>query len=404
MTDTVAPTAPTAPAPVSTSTSPTARRIWTRGRGILLALVLLLAAGLVLAAIGSGDEHGRLDPRAADPLGSRAAAELLKDHGVSVRITTTLRGATSAAGPDSTLLVTAPDLLSKAQQRTLRAAVVAGGGRTVLLEAGPASTPILAPGVDTGTPAEVSALRPRCGFPAAQSAGTADAGGGRYVTDLPGTTACYPVGGMATLLRVPDAHAGETVLLGSAAPLYNDRLGKRGNASLALQILGSRPHLVWYLPSLSDASASDGGGQSAFLDLIPSGWLWGFLQLLIAAGLAAVWRARRLGPLVAERLPVAVPAAEATEGRARLYRSTRSRDRAAAILRAATRERLAPLLGIRPADAHSPETLTSAVSALLPSTDLDLPFLLFGPAPSDDSALVRLADQLDALEREVRTS
>jgi hypothetical protein len=28
--------------------------------------------------------------------------------------------------------------------------------------------------------------------------------------------------------------------------------------------------------------------------------------------------------------------------------------------------------------------------------------LLFGPPPSDDAALIALADQLDALEREVR--
>jgi hypothetical protein len=29
--------------------------------------------------------------------------------------------------------------------------------------------------------------------------------------------------------------------------------------------------------------------------------------------------------------------------------------------------------------------------------------MLFGPAPGDDAALVALADDLDALEREVRT-
>ncbi|MCW2756877.1 MAG: hypothetical protein JWO46_623, partial [Nocardioidaceae bacterium] len=72
-------------------------------------------------------------------------------------------------------------------------------------------------------------------------------------------------------------------------------------ASLALQLLGSRPHLVWYLPSLSDTSATDSGSQS-FFDLLPSGWLWGTLQLFIAAGVAALWRARRLGPLVPEKL------------------------------------------------------------------------------------------------------
>jgi hypothetical protein len=364
----------------------------------------MLAAGIAIAAIGSGDKHGRLDPRAADPLGSRAVAQLLKNHDVSVHVATTLHGVVSAAGPDSTLLVTTPDLLDDAQQRTLHPAIATSGGRTVLLEAGPASVRVLAPGVGTGVPTEVSSSSPHCGFAAARGAGTADTGGVRYTTRLPGSDSCYPVAGGSALVRIPDAHAGDTVLLGSADILYNDHLDKRGNASLALQLLGSRPHLIWYLPSLSDATTSAGGGENAFLDLIPSGWLWGSLQLLIAAVLAALWRARRLGPLVPERLPVAVRAAEATEGRARLYRSTRSRDRAAAVLRAATRERLAPLLGIRPAEAHDPETLTPAVSVRLPGTHLDLSFLLFGPEPSDDMALVRLADELDALEREVRTS
>ncbi|MGF1432501.1 DUF4350 domain-containing protein, partial [Kitasatospora sp. LaBMicrA B282] len=32
----------------------------------------------------------------------------------------------------------------------------------------------------------------------------------------------------------------------------------------------------------------------------------------------------------------------------------------------------------------------------------DLPGLLYGPAPTDDAALLRLADDLDALERQVR--
>jgi hypothetical protein len=388
-----------------TSVSPTARQLWTRVRGLLLGLVILLAAGIVMAAIGSGDKHGRLDPRSSDPLGSRAVTELLKERGVAVDVVTTLTGATAATAQNTTLLVTAPDLLDTAQQRSLLSATRVSAGRTVLLGAGPAAVPTLAPGVTADTPADVAGRPPHCALPAARSAGTVDIGGERYLTDLPGSDTCYTSDGLPTLLRIDNPAGGDTVLLGSPDILYNNRLDKQGNASLALQLLGSRPHLVWYLPSLSDDSAStSGGGEGAFLDLIPAGWLWGLVQLLIAAALAAAWRARRLGPLVTEQLPVAVRASESTEGRARLYRKTNARDRAATVLRAATRERLAPLLGLRTADAHSLETLTAAVSARLPHKDLDLPALLFGPAPADDTALVRLADQLDALEREVRTS
>ncbi|WP_411112981.1 DUF4350 domain-containing protein [Streptomyces sp. 029-5] len=390
----------------SSSLSPTTRQVWTRSRGVVLALVLLLAAGITMAALSSGDQHGRLDPRSADRFGSRAVAELLKDRGVSVEPVTTLDDATAAAGPDTTLLVTNPDLLTEDQQRSLRTATASSGGRTVLLGAGPPSVGTLVPGVRTNIPAPVSARAPRCSLPAADRAGTADIGGERYVTDTADVDACYMSDGVPTLVRIKDTgtEAGDTVLLGSPDILYNDRLDQRGNASLALQLLGSRPHLVWYLPSLSDGSAAETGGDSDFLGLIPSGWLWGAFQLFLAAVLAAVWRARRLGPLVAERLPVAIRASESTEGRARLYRKANARDHAAAALRSATRDRLTPLLAVPPADAHSPDVLIPAVSARLPDTTLDPRTVLFGPAPTDDAALVRLADQLDALEREVRTS
>ncbi|MGW7596022.1 DUF4350 domain-containing protein, partial [Streptomyces rubiginosohelvolus] len=186
----------------------------------------------------------------------------------------------------------------------------------------------------------------------------------------------------------------------------------QGNASLALQLLGSRAHLVWYRPSLTESSATgsaaggDGttGGRSSLIELIPSGWLWGTLQLAVAAVLAAVWRARRLGPLVAERLPVAIRASESTEGRARLSRRANARDRAAASLRHATRAKLAPLAGVSPGDADSAAVLLPALSARLGPAHGNLSDLLFGPAPADDRALVLLADRLDSLEREVRTS
>lgn len=400
----------------STSMSPTTRQVWTRFRGLLLALVILVVAGIAMAAMRSGDQHGRLDPRSADQYGSRAVAELLKDRGVTTRVVTTLDEATTATGPETTLLVATPDLLTNHQQQTLREATASSGGRTVLLSADPASIDTLAPGTSAEGPAPVSARAPQCSFPAARSAGNADLGGERYATETPGADSCYPSDGLPTLLRIDGPGNGDTVLLGSPDILYNHRLDKHGNASLALQLLGSRPDLVWYLPSLSDVSASedgtdadsegdsDGENDSTFLDLIPSGWLWGTLQLALAAVLAAIWRARRLGPLVTERLPVAIRASESTEGRARLYRNVNARDRAASALRSATRTRLAPLLGVPPVDAHSPEVMLPAVSAHLRTGDEDLKALLFGPAPANDTALIHLADQLDALEREVRTS
>ncbi|MEV8014755.1 DUF4350 domain-containing protein [Streptomyces sp. NPDC086554] len=399
------PSTNTPSASASTSVSATPRQLWTRTRGILLALLVLLAAAIAIAAVRSGTQHGRLDPRSADPYGSRAVAELLADRGVSTRVVTTSEEARSAAGPDTTLLVTSPDLLTDRQQSRLHAATKDSAGRTVLLTPGTPSIDTLAPGVTAdSTPSLDSTLSPRCSLPAAQRAGSADVGGLRYDTLAPDADSCYLSDGLPSLLRIPAADGdGDTVILGAPDILFNDRLDEHGNASLALQLLGSRPHLVWYLPSLSDDAAT-GAEDRDFFDLIPSGWLWGTLQLTIAAALAALWRARRLGPLVPERLPVAIRASETVEGRARLYRKANARDRAAAALRSATRTRLAPLVGVSPAQAHAPETLLPALTTRLHTPGQDLLPLLFGQPPANDAALIALADQLDALEREVRSS
>ncbi|WP_030724306.1 DUF4350 domain-containing protein, partial [Streptomyces sp. NRRL F-2580] len=378
-------------------------------RRLLAALAVLTTGAIILAALNSGTRHGYLDPRSADPLGSRAVAELLKARGVTTRVVTTAAEAAEATGPRTTLLVTDPDRLGTTQRRTIRSAIDLSGGRTVLLAPGSHSLADLSPGVRAQGDATTDAPAPDCALPAATSAGRAATGGGlRYTTTLPGATACYPSGGHPTLLTLPAGTGGDTVLLGSETILLNESLAEEGNASLALQLLGSRPDLVWYMPSLADSDPAADAGDKSLFDLVPAGWSWALLQLFLAAVLAALWRARRLGPLVTEKLPVLIRASEATEGRARLYRKAGSRDRAATVLRAATRERLAALTGVPPTRAHDPATLAPAVSARLTDdardVTRDVTALLFGPTPSDDAALVALADHLDALEREVRTS
>ncbi|MET7686189.1 DUF4350 domain-containing protein [Streptomyces sp. NPDC005423] len=389
----------------STSASPTARQVWTRARGVVLALVLLLVAAVAIAAVRSTTRHGSLDPRSADPYGSRALAELLADRGVSTRVVTTLGQARAATGPDTTLLVAVPDLLTPRQQTALHTAFADSGGRTVLIAPGAPSLAGLVPQVaaDAGVSFDAT-LSPDCPLPAARRAGDAETGGIRYTTSAGDADTCYPSDGLPTLLRLPEASGGgDTVVVGAPDILYNKRLDEHGNASLALQLLGSRTHLVWYLPSPADDSATDSGNRT-FFDLLPSGWLWGTLQLFIAAALAALWRARRLGPLVPEKLPVSIRASETAEGRARLYRKANARDRAAAALRSTTRTRLAPLVGVPVPQAHAPEALLPALSAHLGGEGQSLHSLLFGPPPRDDTALISLADQLDALAREVRHS
>lgn len=405
-----------------TSLSPTAGQLLKRVRGVLLAVTVLAVTGVALAALQSDGHHRPLDPRSTDPTGSRATAQLLAQHGVHTRVVTSAQEAAAAAGPDTTVLVADPDAVRKKQQQELRKASERGG-RTMLLGSGPSSTPTLAPGVRATAPVQVQQTPPDCELRQATRAGDASLGGYRYTRTgnsdrTEQSDGCYLRKGLPTVLRTPatasaqgvSAERGDTLLVGAPDLLYNKQLDKHGNASLALQLLGSRQNLVWYLPSPAESTGGD--NDSSFFSLLPSGWYWGTVQLSVAALLAAVWRARRLGRLVPEQLPVSVPASETTEGRARLYRRAAARDRAAEALRSATRSRLAPLIGVARSQAHEPESLVPAITmhtapetstgdTSTPHTAPHVRSLLFGDAPSNDTALIQLADALDQLERSI---
>jgi len=257
-------------------------------------------------------------------------------------------------------------------------------------------------------------------MPAALLAGNADMGGLLLRTTRPPQQQCYPSGGRPTLVRY--AAAGRTVtILGTGAPLTNQDLASLGNGALAINLLSSRAHVVWLVPGPAPAA---GSGQTPFTDLVPWPAYLITIQLAVAAVLTALWRSRRLGPLVTERLPAVVRAAETVEGHGRLYRARRSRDRAAAALRGAAESRLAHRLGLadgtdgsglgghsapwghpRPRWPSTPRA--AALCALLAARtgrgQDAVTAIMFGPVPQDDAALVRLADALDTLEKEVRT-
>ncbi|WP_313896332.1 DUF4350 domain-containing protein [Streptomyces sp. YIM 98790] len=405
--------------PAGTSVSPSAAELFRRARGPLLGLAVLVLAGLVLGLLRSGD-GGRLDPRSPTPAGTRAVARLLAERGVDTTVVTTTAEAAASVGPDTTLLVAAPELLAASQWDTLYGAAAGSGVRTVLLTPTPPALDRFAPGVTIGGYADPAEREPGCTDQAALRAGSARLGGWTYRTG-PGTAAsvdrlsgCYRADGLPTLLTLTGGTApeeggpdDETVLLGASDPLQNQHLDDLGNASLALQLLGSRPHLVWYLPSPDDVPTGPEGEREdlpfaqgdGLLGLLPAGWRWAALQLAVAAVLAALWRMRRLGPAVTEPLPVVIRAAETTEGRARLYHRAGARDRAAEALRDATRHRIAPLLGLTTADRRDAAALPAAVAARTGDSPAAIHDLLHGPAPADDPALVRLADDLDALER-----
>ncbi|NJP25652.1 DUF4350 domain-containing protein [Microbispora sp. SCL1-1] len=364
------------------------------------ALVLLVLITAVLPLLLTGTQSGgrTLDPSDTSLDGSAALARLLQTHGVEVVRVETPGAAVSAAGPSALLLVTEASFLDRGDAGRLAAAF---GDRLVV-----GSVPyldVLAPGVQREGPVRARSRAPECTLPEAVRAGDAYTGGMSF-TGPRGSTGCYPAGDGHALVRYT-AEEHTVTVLGDASFMTNLRLAEDGNAALALNLAGARPRLVWLAaPDDSDEAGGGGtGGEARSLgDLIPGGVKWAVLQLVVAVALAALWRGRRLGPVVAERLPVVVRAAETVEGRGRLYRSRRARDRAALALRAAAADRLAPRLGLR--RTATPDEVALAAAARTGRDPEPVLTLLCGPPPGNDTALVALAAHLDTLERQVRDS
>ncbi len=365
---------------------PRSRRRW-RVPGIVIATAVLVGVAGLFAAPG---QRADLDPTSPRPEASLALARILAEHGVRVDL---VRHADDVrADPDATVLVANPDLVPY----DVLVDLDENAGDLVLVQPGSAALDAISGWATVGGRAPALDAEPGCRDPDAREIGRVRAGGRLYVGNDP----CYPVTGDAkggdrltgTLVRVTVGDQ-TRVALGQPDVLRNRYLADQGNAALAIRLLGRHPVLQWYLPDPLEADPDSVAGP---LDLIPGRVWWLAVQLVIAALVAMLWRARRLGPLVGEPLPVVVRSAETAEGRARLYRRAGARARAAATLRTATLRRLARRVG----DADgTPEGLARRVAATTGRTDA--PDVLLGSAPRDDAALVRLANHLDDLERDV---
>jgi hypothetical protein len=364
-------------------------------------MLLVLLGGLIVALLQVRPPvAGPLDPNGTGPFGTHALVALLQHRGQTViRAGSVATAVAQAQARGTTLVVTSPQELSRGELAEL-AHLPAG---LLLVAPGHDALAALAPAVTLAGPAEpVRDLPPRCGLSGAVAAGRADLGG-LLLRSTSGAFRCYPRSAATPFsfsFLVRYATPGHIVtVLGTGALLANANLGASGNAALALNLLAASPRIVWLVPGLLPTPAHP--GRHSLTSLIP-GQVWAVvIQLGIAVVLLALWRMRRLGPLVTEPLPVVVRACETVEGHGRLYRSRRARDRAAAALRDGALGRIVIRLGL-------PRTVTAdaACQDLASRTGRDsgeIRAILFGPVPGDDAALVKLAADLDALEGQVLT-
>lgn len=361
----------------------------------------LVAAGALLPESPDRMTGSLTNPR---PQGVRALGQVLGADGVVVRQVTTLDAATAAADTGSTLAVYLSEELSDAAVARLNAVpadlVVVFTGTSDLVTVDALSDERIVPEYWWADSDGVAAT---CSDPDATAAGTLSSSaywGVRARTNL--VTVCFPAQDDESGLYADTSLARHrvTVIAGDAW-LQNDTITRNGNAALALRVFGRHENLTWYLPgadALAPVSQGDGGTLDAWSLLPP--WSRAVLAVLAVAGAAAaLWRGRRFGGLVRERLPVEVPASEVSSGLARLYRQSGARGHAAAGLRATTLHRVAARLGV-PASA-SPELVVERLAQASGDPPDRLRALCYGPPPPTDADLVALATALADLERKL---
>ncbi|MFC9917661.1 DUF4350 domain-containing protein [Agromyces binzhouensis] len=387
------------PAPAIT---PGARGTLRRGRTWVVIALALLAGALVLVAL-QGAVRAPGSPLAADnpaPGGAQALARVLADRGVEVGQVRTLDGALDAARSGATVFLH-DDLGVLDRERVRELASVAD--RIVVARPDFAALEVLAPGVRLAGAAEGPPADAACRLPAADRAGELSDGQRLLAIDddaaASGFSGCFPSGDGFALVAGTSPDGAEVVLVGATTPFANETVDEAGNAALAIGLLGERDEVAWYLPGPGDADAA---AAPTLAELTP-GWVSPLLVLLVVVTVVAgIWRGRRFGPLVVEDLPVHVPASETGEGRARLYARSSARLRSLDQLRIGAIRRLAAALRL-PRSAEVDAVVAAAASTTgRPAASVRA--LLVDAEPQGDRDLVRLARDLDELERAVRAA
>jgi hypothetical protein len=381
--------------PPDTAVGPTVAQRWRGTRWVLLALVVIVGVATLSTYLTAPRQGGPMDPESTSPEGVRALVTILREHGIDVIVAGDIAAVENAARPDTMILVAQTFYLF--DDGLLRRLAALPGDR-LLVAPVPRTREQLAPEIRLGGTTTFGNSKPDCDLREATRAGAVQFGlGDAYeaVGDVP-VTRCY--GG--ALIRY--THNGrEVTVVNTADFMTNSGLLKQGNAALAMNLAGSHPRLIWYAPQHSESGDESGGG-AGIIDLIPHQVGWVVLQLCVVVALLAVWKGRRIGPLVAEQLPVVVRASETVEGRGRLYRSQRARDRAADALRTAALQRVMPRIGL--GHDSQPPAVVAAVAERSGLSPQAVAHILFGPPPASDHDLVNLAHELDNIERQVAQS
>lgn len=353
------------------------------GGGFLLAVVLTIVLGL------ADDRVDPYDPGNPGPEGAQALARVLDGQGVDVSV---VRSADELDNTDldqqSVVVVTSTDQLGENTLEGMRQHV--GRNRLVLVD--PPPEVVDAVGVTAGVTPVVpdDGIKAECGEP--MFAGLSlevD-----FAVAYGGGNGCFKAENGSIVVE-----QGSVTLFGGGEALTNGQALHGDNAAIGLRLLGQGDRLIWYVPTFEDVAAGDELGLGALLPRWVEPGLW---VLAIATVFLVVWRARRLGPLSTEPLPVVVKAIETTRSRGRLYRKAQDRAHAADALRAAARAQAAARLGL--GAGHDEAALIRDLARHTGHPEAAVADLIGADAstPASDRDLIALARNLTELDREAR--
>src|SRR4029079_3921201 len=317
---------------------PTVAERWRGARWVLLALVIVIGVATLSTYLTAPRRGGPMDPESTSPEGTRALVTILREHGVDVITAADIASVEEAARPETLLVVAQTFYLF--DDDVLRRLAALPGDRLLVAPVS-RTRQELAPEIRLGGTTTFGDSKPDCDLREAKRAGEVQFGlgdGYEAASDVP-VTRCY--GGALVRYTHDDR---EVTVVSAADFMINAGLLKQGNAARAMILAGSHPRTIWYAPQHSEEGGESGGG-AGITDFIPDQAGWVVLQLCLVVVLLALWKGRRIRPLVGEQWPVVVRASETVEGRGRLYRSRRARDRAAEALRTAALQRMMPRIG-----------------------------------------------------------
>lgn len=356
--------------------------------------MVAIIALLVAQPSSKGDD---LSATNNTPKGSKAIAQVLRSQGVTVTSVSTMKEVQDAitTKADATIFLYDPNsFLDASKLHELEFA----SDHLVVMQPTFDQLNVLAPNVaQSGLVTGI--LTADCDYPPARRAEkiNAEGTGFRIIGAETDAISCFDSGDRVKSVIVLSNGSHQTVLLGTFDAFTNQHVADEGNAALALGTLGETRDLVWFLPSIVEATS----GPVSLVGLTP-GWVTPLLTFLFIVFLvAALWRGRRFGKLAVENLPVVVPASETMEGRARLYAASGARLRALDALRVGTLTRVGNLLGL-PRSANLNEVLSS-IGSLTNRPEEELRTLFVDAEPHTDRELVDYSDQLLRLEKELKS-